>query len=105
MAGHTNFSELRAKMSPERRARNQAAAKQMIADMLLAEIRKLTGLTQAETASAMGISQPALSKIEDQDDIQISTLRRLIEALGGTLEIIANMPGGRISISQFRDVA
>ena len=101
MAGHRKFSELRARMSPDHRAANEVAARQLMADMLLSEIRKLAGLTQVETAKAMGISQPALSKLEDQDDMQISTLRRLVEALGGSLEIVANLPGGRISISQF----
>jgi hypothetical protein len=35
--------------------------------------------------------------------MQISTLRRIVEALGGELEIIATLPTGRISLSQFRD--
>jgi len=34
--------------------------------------------------------------------MQISTLQRLIQALGGQLELIAHMPGGDIRISQFR---
>lgn len=50
----------------------------------------------------MGIKQPTLSKLESQDDIQISTLQRLIHALGGQLELIAHMPGGDIKISQFK---
>ena len=62
-----------------------------MAEMLLAEIRKAVGMTQEELASALGIRQPSLSKLEGQDDMQISTLRRLIEALGGTLEIIAHL--------------
>jgi hypothetical protein len=37
-----------------------------------------------------------------RDDIQISTLQRLIQALGGRLELIAHMPGGDIRISQFK---
>ncbi len=102
MAGHTKFSELKAKMSPERRAKIEAGAKAIIADMLLSEIRKLSGLTQVETAKAMGVSQPSLSQIENASDMQISTLRRLIEALGGTLEITANLPTGRITVSQFK---
>ncbi len=77
----------------------------MMADMLLAEVRKSVGLTQEELAATLGIQQPSLSKLENQDDMQISTPRRLIEALGGSLEIIAHMPRGDIRISQFKDAS
>lgn len=73
-----------------------------MAEMLLAEIRKEAGFTQEDLAKTMGIKQPSLSKFQSQDDIQISTLQRLIQALGGQLELIAHMPGGDIRISQFK---
>lgn len=37
----------------------------------------------------MGVSQSALSQFESLDDMQISTLRRLVNALGGELDIVA----------------
>lgn len=77
----------------------------MMAEMLLAEVRKAVGFTQADLAAALGIKQPTLSRLESQDDMQISTLRRLIQALGGELEIIAHLPGGDIRLSQFKGVA
>jgi len=40
---------------------------------------------------------------EDQDDMQINTLRRLIEALDSQLEIIAHLPRGDIRINQFKE--
>lgn len=100
-----NFSELEAKMPPESRARAKARAKELMADMLLSEIRKAVGLTQEELAETLGIKQPTLSRLESQGDMQISTLRRLIHALGGELEIIARLPGGVIRLSQFEDAA
>jgi predicted transcriptional regulator len=83
----------------------QAAAKarKMMAEMLLAEIRLSVGLTQQDLAKSLHVTQPNLSKLEKQDDMQISTLRRLVEALGGQLEIIAHLPKGDIRISQFAD--
>jgi hypothetical protein len=34
----------------------------------------------------------------------VSTLRRIVESLGGRLEIIADLPGGRrVSVSQLRE--
>lgn len=89
-------------MNPERLARAKAQAKEVMAEMLLAEIRKEAGFTQEEIARTIGIKQPSLSKLESQDDIQVSTLQRLIQALGGQLELIAHMPGGDIRISQFK---
>jgi len=71
--------------------------------MLLAEVRKEAGLTQTEVAEALGVRQPSLSKLESQDDMQISTLRRIVAALGGELELVAKMPGGTIKLSQFKD--
>lgn len=100
-----NFRELKHKMSAERRLRVEARTKEMIEEMLLAELRALAGLTQEEVARKLGIKQPSLSKLESQEDMQISTLLRLVEALGGSLEIIAHMPTGEIRINQFHGPA
>lgn len=97
------FNELRDKMSPQRRAKSTLMAQEMMAEMLLAEIRKQTGLTQVDLAQRLGITQPTLSKLESQDDMQLSTLRRIIEALGGDLEVIAHLPGDKtVTLGQFR---
>lgn len=96
-----NFKELEAQMAPERLARAEMKAKEILADMLLAEIRTQMGLTQAQLAKALNIKQPTLSKIESQGDMQIGTLRRIIEALGGELELIAHLPSGDVRLSQF----
>jgi len=95
------FQELEQKLPPESLARAKARAKEMMAEMLLAEIRKSVGLTQEDLAAQLGIKQPTLSKLEAQDDMQVSTLSRLIQALGGELELIAHLPGGDIRIRQF----
>lgn len=76
---------------------------EMMVEMLLAEIRKESGLTQVDLAQALGIKQPSLSKLESQDDMQISTLRRIIQALSGELELVARMPRGTIRLRQFKD--
>ena len=96
-----NFKELEQKMPPESLARAKTRAREMMAEMLLAEIRKNVGLTQEDLAAQLGIKQPTLSKLEAQEDMQVSTLRRLIQALGGELELIAHLPGGDIRIRQF----
>lgn len=98
---HRNFHELRSGMSDEQRQMAEMKSKEMLTDMLLSEIRREVGLTQGQLAEAIGIRQPSLSKLEKQDDMQISTLQRLVEALGGRLEIVAHFPQGIVRISQF----
>jgi len=102
---HKPFQTLRDKMTPQQLAQADAEAEEMMAEMLLAEIRKFMGFTQEELASAMGVTQPCLSKLENQTDMQISTLRRLIEALGGQLEIVAHLPRGDIRVRTFKEAS
>lgn len=95
------FSKLETKMSPQRIERSNQMAREMMADMLLSELRKHSGITQQQLADILGIKQPSLSQLESQADMQVSTLQRLIEALGGNLELIAHLPGGDVRITQF----
>ena len=67
----------------------KATARQKMEAMLLGEVRKQLGFTQTSVAKAMGVTQSALSQMESQDDVQLSTLRRLVKALGGELDVIA----------------
>ncbi len=97
-----DFNKLKKKMKPESLNKAGIKAREMMAEMLLAEIRKEAGFTQEDIARALGIKQPSLSKLESQEDMQIGTLGRLIQALGGQLELIAHMPGGDIKIRQFK---
>ena len=101
MAGHTNFEVLRAKMTPQQRKASARKLVELKAEMLLAELRKHSGMTQQELANILGIKQPTLSAREKQDDMEIGTLKSMIEAMGGHLEINAIMPGGTIHLKQF----
>jgi DNA-binding XRE family transcriptional regulator len=83
------LKELDVILGRRRVAKAKAAARQKIEAMLLGEVRKQLGFTQTSIAKAMGVTQSALSQVESQDDVQLSTLRRLVKALGGELDIIA----------------
>ena len=97
------FKELVEKMPAERRAKAEAKAKDLLAEMLLSEVRRHVGLTQEELADRLGIRQPSLSKLESQRDMQIGTLSRIVAALGGNLELVAHLPNGDIRITQFEE--
>jgi transcriptional regulator with XRE-family HTH domain len=99
-----NFKELQAKMSPEARARSEAKAERIIQEMALDELRTALDLTQEQLANALHVRQAAISKVERRSDMFISTLRKIIEAMGGELEIRAILPGGTVRISQFAEL-
>src|SRR4051812_16533574 len=88
-------------MTPESRARAARRTQAILMELLLAEVRKFAGKSQSELAQILGIKQPSLSKLESQDDMQISTLKRIIEALGGRVEIIARFPKNAVRLRQF----
>jgi transcriptional regulator with XRE-family HTH domain len=56
---------------------------------LLSRVRETRGLTQSDLAKKLGLSQATISGIENRKDLQLSTLRKIVEALGGTLQITA----------------
>jgi DNA-binding XRE family transcriptional regulator len=56
----------------------------------LTEMRKKAGLTQAEVADAMGVSQQRVSAIESGSVAELATLADYVRALGGELKVIAD---------------
>ncbi|NES25749.1 MAG: helix-turn-helix transcriptional regulator, partial [Symploca sp. SIO3E6] len=60
--------------------------------MALQELRKAMAFTQEQIAQELGMDQGNLSKLERRTDLMLSTLRRYIEAMGGSLKIIAEFP-------------
>lgn len=99
-----NLQTLRATMSPQALAEADRQTRDLRAEMLLSEIRKQQELTQAMVARTLGITQPSLSKMEVADDMQLSTLRRLVAALGLELDVaVVFADGRRVDLTQFRD--
>ena len=94
------------KRTVSKKTREKAArrAQELLYELLLSEIRTLTGKSQQQIADAIGIRQPSLSKLEKQSDMQISTLQRIVNALGGKLEVIARFPKGAVKIDQFDQI-
>ena len=68
-------------------------AKHIAEEYALRELRKQMECTQEELAEAMQMKQGNLSRLEARKDMKVSTLRDYIEALGGQLKIIAELPG------------
>lgn len=96
-----SYRHLREKMSPQRQKRNESEARKMIVEIALQELRQSLHLTQEELAKMLDIKQASLSKLENQEDMYISTLNRFITALGGKLKLVASFPDREVIISQF----
>ena len=96
----TNYRVLRDKMTPERRAANEAAAKEMLAEMPVHALRDALQFTQQQLAEELGVKQGSISKMERRPDHLVSTLRRFVEAMGGELELRAHFPTGSVSITE-----
>ncbi len=66
--------------------------------MGLAALRKAAELTQTELAQALGVSQAAVAKTEQREDLLLSTLNAYIEALGGQAHIVISFNGEEIDL-------
>lgn len=95
------WSEIREKMSSERRERNREKTAALLLAMDLAGLRDNMELTQEEVAARLQISQSNVSRLEKRRDMLVSTLREVVEAFGGELHLVAEFPDGAVEISQF----
>jgi len=80
------------RFTPEQRERIQTTSDRLVREVMLTELRQLTGKTQSEVAKRLGIRQPSLSKIERQSDMKVSTLSGIAEAYGGKLRVVIEFP-------------
>jgi transcriptional regulator with XRE-family HTH domain len=65
-------------------------------------LREATGKTQIDVARESQMDQGDISRLEtrtDFEDCQMATLRRYVEALGGSLEMVARFGDKRITIA------
>ncbi|CDG99191.1 helix-turn-helix domain-containing protein [Xenorhabdus bovienii] len=85
--------------SPESQARIKEMADEMILETGLQLMREELQFSQKSLAESMGVSQPAITQIEQRgNDVKLATLKRYIEAMGGKLSLTVELPegGGRI---------
>ena len=75
----------------------------ILTELRLQGLRNMRELSQVQLAAKLKINQSSVSKLEKQTDMYISTLRHVIKAMGGDLEITAIFPDGEVRINQFKD--
>ena len=73
--------------------------------LTLRTLREASGKTQIDVARGSQIDQGDVSRLESReefDDCLVATLRRYIEALGGTLDLVAQFGNKKIAVAGAR---
>lgn len=82
--------------SPESQARIKEMSDEMILELGLQMMREELQLSQKYVAEMMGVSQPAITQLEQRgNDLKLATLKRYIEAMGGKLSLDVELPTGK----------
>jgi transcriptional regulator with XRE-family HTH domain len=98
-----NVNDIIRKLSPTQRRKVEARAAQLTAEeMTLRELRHARKLTQVRMAKMLGTTQDSVSRLEKRSDLLLSTLRKTVEAMGGSLSLVAEFPDrGAVVLSGF----
>ncbi len=69
----------------------------------LAALRERTNLTQKEIATAIGVSQAAVSKFEGRGDFLLSTLFQYVKAIRGKIELTIEVGEDCFSMTPYEE--
>jgi DNA-binding XRE family transcriptional regulator len=69
-----------------------------VRDLPLRRLRETRRMTQEQLADRLEVKQATVSKLERRADIYVSTLSRVISALGGKLEMVARFPDESVKL-------
>jgi predicted transcriptional regulator len=86
MSANIRFEDWEAKQMQD--PEFQAAAEELEPAYQVARLRMMRGLTQEQLAEMVGTKQPSIARLESgKMEPRLSFLRRVVEALGGQLEV------------------
>jgi len=97
MAWH-KWEDVRAKAAPETIEAALRDAEVLATAIELNELRRARKLTQEQLAERLGIRQSNVSKLERRADMHVSTLRDVVEAMGGELRLTARFADGEFEL-------
>ena len=83
------LDDVMAALPVKRRAKIVQRAQELAS---LKDLRQAVEQTQEDLASTLGVGQDTISRLEQRSDMLLSTLRRYVEGMGGTLELVAQFP-------------
>jgi transcriptional regulator with XRE-family HTH domain len=80
-------------ISPERQGKIRVRTRELVArEMSLRELRHAASKTQKTLARTLNMGQDGVSRLEKRSDLLLSTLRNYVEAVGGSLTLVAQFP-------------
>ncbi|MCF7552724.1 helix-turn-helix domain-containing protein [Pseudonocardia sp. WMMC193] len=98
----STWREARSRRRPneEAVALHRAHLDEVVRAHQLKEIRTEQGVTQRELAERMNVTQPSVSAMErgELSRAGLGTIRAYVEALGGTVDVVANFGDQRVII-------
>lgn len=83
------LDDVMAALPKERQERVEARAMELAT---LKDLRQAVQQTQEQLATALGVGQDTISRLEKRSDMLLSTLRHYVESMGGKLELVAQFP-------------
>jgi DNA-binding XRE family transcriptional regulator len=87
------LQEKLSQLPPERQERIRQQAEKLIAEELsLRDLRIARQLTQEKLAERLKVRQESISRLEKRSDLHLSTLREVIQAMGGDLRLVVEFP-------------
>ena len=100
MSGHRKWSTLRDQLraDPVKNERYEPMRRATADAVRLGKLRETRRKTQVQLAEAIGSTQANVSRLENRDDLYVSTLCEYVEALGGRLELRAVFPDDTVLI-------
>lgn len=96
MPNTRNFQDLHEQVlaKPGAAGRLAELRKETLAEIGLYELRKKLNWSQSGLADKLGISQAAVSQLENSEDMSLSQLQNYLEQLGGHLQLFAVFDNG-----------
>ena len=96
---NVSWRQVKDEMDPDLRREIEDGADALDALITLQELAKERDLTQGELAERLAVAQGNISRTLRRGDLRLSTLRELIEAMGGELELVARFPDAAYAIA------
>lgn len=95
------FSELLHRMTTKQREEIETRVQLALLHITLIQLQESLEITQEDKENNLETVKSALSQLENDEDIQVSTLSSYIKALGGSLKLVADFPDEEIVLAKF----
>jgi predicted XRE-type DNA-binding protein len=93
------WTQIKRRMTPAQRAQIEARAEQLNTLITLRDLLRARNLTQEAIAERLEVAQGNVSRTLRRNDLRVSTLRSVVEAMGGELCLVAQFPDRAYAIA------